>query len=464
MQARTMRIRALSIVATLLLSPACDDGEEGGGDDAADGTDGAVAEGPTYYGEVQPILTARCAGCHREGGIGTFSLDGAPETAQTFAPAIAQKTADRIMPPFLPGPESPALREDMRLSDDEIATLAAWSEAGAPLGDPADATAIEPPAGFPLVDPDLDFDIGTDYTPDAGLTDDYRCFAAPIDVAAPRMAVGYRITPGSARVVHHVIVSLVSAEDAGALAELDAETPEPGWPCFGGAVPPESGIRQIGRIGSWTPGQDGRLAYPGTATPVPSGVVAVVSMHYNTLNGVEPDRTRVQVFFEPAETQAELLPLGGAGAVTRDIEIPAGDDKVLISATRTIAEWRRRGTPEEGSDGGDDDEAWALGAAAHGHLLMKAHRLTLNAGTAGERILLDIPRWDFHWQGQWLYQEPIAVRASDTLTIDCTYDNSEEHRAAVGLDPVSETVTWGEGTTDEMCMGAVALVSERPAE
>jgi len=95
---------------------------------------------------------------------------------------------------------------------------------------------------------------------------------------------------------------------------------------------------------------------------------------------------------------------------------------------------------------------------------MKAHRLTLNAGTADERILLDIPRWDFHWQGQWLYQEPIAVRASDTLTIDCTYDNSEEHRAAVGLDPVAETVTWGEGTTDEMCMGAVALVSEQPAE
>ena len=460
-----MRTRALSILALLLVSPAaCDDGEDGGAeaDDAAD--DGAVADAPTYYGDVQPILQSRCAGCHREGGIGTFSLDEAPETAQAFAPAIAQKTTDRIMPPFLPGPESPALREDTRLSDDEVATLAAWSEAGAPLGDAADAVAIEPPAGFPLVDPDLDFDIGTDYTPDAGLSDDYRCFAAPIDVPAPRMAVGYRIAPGSARVVHHVIVSLVSADDAAALADLDAETPEAGWPCFGGAVPPESGIRQVGRIGSWTPGQDGRLAYPGTATPVPSGVVAVVSVHYNTLNGVEPDRTRVQVFLEPEETQAELLPLGGAGAVTRDIEIPAGDDNVVISATRTIAEWRRRGGPADGSDGGSDDEVWAVGAAAHGHLLMSAHRLTLNAGTAGERILLDIPRWDFHWQGQWLYQEPIAVRGDDTLTIDCVYDNSEQHRAAVGLEPAAETVTWGEGTTDEMCMGSVALVAERPAD
>jgi len=457
----TSLIARLSVLALLLCAAACDGdpGDEAGGADDGDGAgedDGATAGAPTYYGEVHSILQTRCAGCHREGGIGTFSLDEDAEVAQAYAPLIAAKTAERIMPPFLPGELSPSLRDDMRLSDEEIATLASWADAGAPLGDPEDAVPIEPPVGFPLEDPDLDFDIGVDYTPDAALTDDYRCFAVPIDVPASRMAVGYRITPGSSRVVHHVIVSLVAAEDAAALAELDAETPErAGWPCFGGALPQGSGLELAGRIGSWTPGQDGRLTYPGTATPVPADVVAVVSMHYNTLNGLDADRTRVEVFFEPEETQAELLPLGGAGAISRDIEIPAGDDEVVISATRTIAEWRG-GAPT------GDTELWAVGAAAHGHLIMSAHRLTLNAGTAGERILLDIPRWSFHWQGQWLYQEPIPVRASDSLTIDCTYDNSPEHRSEVGLDPRSQTVTWGEGTTDEMCMGGLALVAEQP--
>ena len=308
---QTSRLARLSILASsLLLLPAaaaCDSGGDdggGGGDDAAGSDDGAAADAPTYYRDVYPILQSRCAGCHREGEIAPFSIDEDPATAQVFAPAMAQAAADRIMPPFLPGPDSPALREDTRLSDDEIAALTAWSDAGAPLGDPADKVAVEPPAGFPLDTPDLAFDIGADYTPDAAQSDDYHCFAVPIDVPAPRMAIGYRITPGNAQVVHHVIVTLASADDAQALADLDAETPEPGWPCFGAPLPPGSGIRQAGRIGSWTPGQDGRLTYPGTAVPLPAGVVAVVQVHYNTLNGVEPDRTGVQVFYEPEGTQA----------------------------------------------------------------------------------------------------------------------------------------------------------------
>jgi hypothetical protein len=459
------RATARCLLLSLAATAACGGDDDGGGDDAADSAeDGADPGGePTYYADVYPILQTRCAGCHRDGGIAPFSIDEDPAAAQIYAPVMAQAAADRVMPPFLPGPESPPMREDIRLSDDEIATLSAWSEAGAPLGDAEDKVAVEPPVGFPLEDPDLEFDIGVDYAPDTAQTDDYHCFAVPIDVPDPRMAIGYRITPGNPAVVHHVIVSLVSAEDAQALADLDAETPEqPGWPCFGGALPQGSGIRQVGRIGAWTPGQDGRLAYPGTAIPVPSDVVAVMQVHYNTLNGTGTDRTGVEVFFEPEESQDELLRLGGAGAVSRDIEIPAGDEEVVVSETRTIAEWRSdRGAD---SDGASDDEAWAVAAAAHGHLLMVRHRLTLNAGTDDEHILLDIPRWDFHWQGQWLYQEPIAVRGSDTLTIDCTYDNSREHRSQVGLDPQSETVTWGEGTTDEMCMGSISLVEEQPPE
>ncbi|HTE54981.1 MAG TPA: hypothetical protein VK698_29210 [Kofleriaceae bacterium] len=466
----TARLHAslFTLLLAAALTAGCDTGDLGQGDDegdtdgatADDGTtdDGATADAPTYYRDAYPILQARCAGCHTEGGIGPFSLDEDPDAAQAFAPAIASYVSDRIMPPFLPGEASPPLRDDMRLSDEEIATLVDWSRAGAPLGDPADRVAVDPPAGFPLDRPDLDFDIGVDYVADASLTDDYRCFAVPLDVPARRMEVGYRITPGSASVVHHVIVSLVSADDADKLADLDAETPDrEGWPCFGQPVPQRSGIRVVGRIGSWTPGQDGRLTYPGTGISIPAGVIAVVNVHYNTLNGVEPDRTRVQVFFEPADDQDQLIPLGGAGLVSRDIVIPAGSSETVVSATRTVAEWM-------GGLAGGATEAWAVGAAAHAHLLLVRHRITLNRGTQDERILLDIPRWNFHWQGQWLYQEPIRIQASDTLTIDCTYDNSPEHRAEVGLDTLSPTVTWGEGTTDEMCLGQVALVAREPTE
>ena len=52
--------------------PADDGGGDASDDGADDGSDDGATGAPTYYGEVQPILQARCAGCHREGGIGTF--------------------------------------------------------------------------------------------------------------------------------------------------------------------------------------------------------------------------------------------------------------------------------------------------------------------------------------------------------------------------------------------------------
>ena len=61
-------------------------------------------------------------------------------------------------------------------------------------------------------------------------------------------------------------------------------------------------------------------------------------------------------------------------------------------------------------------------AAGHMHLLGSSIRLELNPGTSRAKVLLDIPRWDFHWQGQWLYQEPIAVRAAEKSRISGTPD------------------------------------------
>jgi hypothetical protein len=105
--------------------------------------------------------------------------------------------------------------------------------------------------------------------------------------------------------------------------------------------------------------------------------------------------------------------------------IPAAEPEVLISTTRTASEWA-------GGQFYADGDAAALGVSAHGHLLMKKFRITADAGLPTERILLDIPDWNFHWQGQWLFQAPLSVLPTTQVTVDCTYDNSDAHRRAVG--------------------------------
>lgn len=93
-----------------------------------------TAETPTYQNDVQPILERQCQGCHRDGGIAPFSLEGYAQASQKAA-LIAAVTQARYMPPWMPGPKTPALKYERKLSDDEIKTLGAWAAAGAPLGE-----------------------------------------------------------------------------------------------------------------------------------------------------------------------------------------------------------------------------------------------------------------------------------------------------------------------------------------
>jgi len=92
---------------------------------------------PTYYGQVAAILEQHCTGCHTAGGIAPFSLED-PEIAVRMAPAIKYVVERGIMPPWPPGPDSPPMIGERKLSPQEKEILITWAEAGAPLGDPQD--------------------------------------------------------------------------------------------------------------------------------------------------------------------------------------------------------------------------------------------------------------------------------------------------------------------------------------
>jgi hypothetical protein len=410
---------------------------------------------PTYWQDVEPIFYTNCVSCHTAGGIGPFAIDD-PETAIAFAPLIAEETASRAMPPWPPGGDTPALRHVRVLTEDQIATIAAWVAGGMQLGDPAQPGPRVEPEVIDIGPTELGFDIGLDYLPDPALTDDYRCFLAPIGTTTARAATGFRVTPGNRAIVHHVIVSTFAAEDRATLEALDAESERAGWPCVGGAVPEGTDARQVGALGSWVPGVSA-VAFPeGAGMFVPAGALAVIQMHYNTLGGGGPDRTRVDVALAPAGQTATLIPMRGASLIKRNLQIDADDAASVHTQQATVQQWLAlRGQQPFASGTG-----FAVGAGAHMHMI--GRRITITRTNAsGSQVLLDIPRWSFHWQGTYQYVTPIAVANTDTLEIRCEYDNSNTNRLALGLAP-NTPVTWGEGTTDEMCLASVALLDRLP--
>ena len=94
----------------------------------------------TYNGEVGRIINENCVVCHREGGIGPMQL-GSYDQVRPWAPLIQLRVANKEMPPYAydHGIGIQELQGDWRLQQEDIDTIVAWVNQGAPLGDPDQA-------------------------------------------------------------------------------------------------------------------------------------------------------------------------------------------------------------------------------------------------------------------------------------------------------------------------------------
>jgi hypothetical protein len=96
-----------------------------------------------------------------------------------------------------------------------------------------------------------------------------------------------------------------------------------------------------------------------------------------------------------------------------------------------------------------------IGAMGHMHTLGKSFRLTLDPGAPDQKVLLDIPTWNFDWQMNYGFATPLHVEKGQTIRMDCTWDRS--------LDPnrPQKYIVFAEGTEDEMCFSTYALIPDQ---
>src|SRR5579864_848305 len=102
----------------------------------------AASEQVTFAKDVAPILQRSCQTCHRPGNIGPMSLL-TYQDVRPWARSIKQQIVQRNMPPWYidraVGIHS--FKNDPSLSDQEIATISKWVDAGAPMGNESDLPA-----------------------------------------------------------------------------------------------------------------------------------------------------------------------------------------------------------------------------------------------------------------------------------------------------------------------------------
>jgi hypothetical protein len=392
----------------------------------------------TWHKDVRPIVDRRCIGCHTEGGIAPFSLQSYTN-AQIMAPLMLEKVSAREMPPWPPDPDcGPPLTGSRRLTDSEIATIVAWVEDGAKEGNPEDAPA--PLSATEEFVGDLVIDPGVEYTPPEGESDDYHCF--PVDPGLTRAAdvVGYNVRPGDRGAVHHVI--LYSIEDAGDVARvdaLDAETPEPGFTCFGGP-----GVDWAFTIAGWVPGSGATWFPDGVGVRIPATARLVIQVHYNQLERRgQPDRTVVELATTTLDVdRVYIIPIPDM-----DFVVPAGAvKKTSVSYESPVP-------------------ATAFGVIPHMHLLGREIEARIERADGTSECVHRIRAWDFHWQQFYFFTTPVQIAEGERIRLSCTFDNTAENQPVVnGVRQPPRTVTWGDRTLDEMCLMYFMATAGAPVE
>jgi hypothetical protein len=74
------------------------------------------------------------------------------------------------------------------------------------------------------------------------------------------------------------------------------------------------------------------------------------------------------------------------------------------------------------------------------------------------RPLIHIDDRDFHWQGNYTFEQPGPLPAGTRIDMLAVFDNSVENRRQPNRPP--RAVRWGEGTTDEMAIVFVGITDD----
>ena len=180
--------------------------------------DNGAAEA-TFSKDIVPIFQRSCQVCHRQGEMAPMSLMTYQEV-RPWARAIKNRVVAREMPPWHVDKNIgiQAFKDDPSLSDDEIATVSAWVDNGAPLGDPAD---MPPPVDFPdasewqIGEPDLVVQYPAYEMPAEG-PDLFGAFYTDLDLDEDRYIRAIQTRPAndpSRRVVHHALSFAVHPDE-----------------------------------------------------------------------------------------------------------------------------------------------------------------------------------------------------------------------------------------------------------
>ena len=414
---------------------------------------------PTFSKDVAPIFYRSCTNCHRPGELAPMSLLTYKD-ARPWAKSIATNVSKGTMPPWHADPAYGEFVNDRRLSDAERNTIVKWASNGAPEGDAKDLPAAPTyTTEWMIGQPDAIFSMQEDYPVPSDGTVAYQYFTIPTNTTEDKWIQAMEVRAGDPKVLHHVIVYAAApppptpatpppAPAAGAAPAQrptplfvfadDAMTRIPAGQTGGPPLPPEQrkapgpndrpAPRRMGpAIGGFAPGQFVRVYQEGSAMKLPAGATLIFQMHYTPAGKATTDRTRIGVKFAKAKPQTEVR---FASLVNGGLHIPPGAADQRVDAEMTVTQ---------------DITLWSM--IPHTHVRGKKWIYDVTYPDGRKETLLSVPKYDFNWQTDYVFKQPVRLPKGSKLHATAWYDNSAANKS--NPDPMKD-VWWGDQTWEEM--------------
>ncbi|MFB2924318.1 hypothetical protein, partial [Aerosakkonema funiforme] len=381
-------------------------------------------------------LNKNCATCHRPGQIAPFSLLTYQDAA-THAMEIAWATSSRYMPPWKAAPGYGEFKNPRQLNEQEIALIQRWLSEGTPEGNPADLppTPKFPDGDWQLGKPDLILKMPQPYKVEAIESDRYQCFVLPLNLPNDLYVRAIDVKPGNSKAVHHAVLFQTASDEA---VKLDAQDPDVGYQCFDAPKSHQGGHG----LYTWTPGMSPEYLPNGIARVIPKGSDLILENHYPAAANEMTDRSSVAIYLAKRKPQKLAVELPFA---QYKLDIPAGEKRHKITLTTTIPV-----------------DLQIIDVMPHMHFLGREMKVTATLPDGTVKPMIWIKDWDFNWQMEYQYKEPLNLPKGTNLEMIAYFDNSSDNPHNPNYPP--KRVTWGMNTTDEMFDFMVTIAVEDDQE
>jgi thiol-disulfide isomerase/thioredoxin len=361
----------------------------------------------SYAKDIAPIIQTKCAGCHEPGGIGPMPLTSY-DKVKGFAPMIREVIRTKRMPPWHVDPAIGHFQDDGGLTAQETRTLVHWIEGGAPRGtgaDPLTKVALQAPE-WPLGKPDEIIDVPAYTIPANGVVNYQRPFAAnPATEGKWLRASTFQIDQRQA--VHHILTGYI-------------------------ANPPKSGTEATeslwgSTLGTFAVGTNPMQMPKDLGSDIPAGGAIGFQNHYTPFGKEVVAHSKIGLYFYKEQPK---LVMRTNTIVDPTILIPANTERHKEVAYLTFPH-----------------EAIVYGAFIHAHYRGSGSELKIITPDGKSKVLISVPKYDFNWQRDYSFDQPVTVPAGSKLVATYIYDNSKRNPA--NPDP-NRVVPWGEQSFDEM--------------